>query len=112
MLFELLISPLTILDNYFINSIIIALLGIVAFRIAFKVVGNIGVRGEIGSFLHWTIRTIVLYFLWIGCCIVAYFIKIIMKYGMIILIVSLLVTIISLYVKQIYNLILYNYFKR
>lgn len=69
MLFELLISPLTISDNYFVNSIVVSILGFIAFKLAFKIVGDIGARGEIGSLLHWTIRLIIFFLLWICCCI-------------------------------------------
>lgn len=69
MLFELLISPLTISDNYFVNSIVISILGFITFKLAFKIVGDIGARGEIGSLLHWTIRLIIFFLLWICCCI-------------------------------------------
>lgn len=70
MLFELLISPLSISDNYFVNSIVIALIGFIAYKIAFKIVGDIGVRGGFGSLLHWTIRLLVFVLLWGSCCLV------------------------------------------
>lgn len=68
MFFELLISPLTISDNYFVNSIIVSILGFIAFKVAFKIVGDIGVRGGIGSLLHWIIRLLVFILLWGTCC--------------------------------------------
>jgi len=46
-LFELLTSPLTISDNYFVNYIIIGLIKIIAFKVAFKMVGDIGLFGEV-----------------------------------------------------------------
>jgi putative membrane protein len=70
MFFELLTSPLTISDNYFVNYIIIGLIGFVAFKVAFKIVGDIGLFGEIGSILHWIIRFVVFFLLWFVCCIV------------------------------------------
>lgn len=70
MFFELLTSPLTISDNYFVNSIIIGLIGIIAFKVAFKIVGDIGLFGEVGSILHWIIRFVTFFLLWFTCCIV------------------------------------------
>lgn len=68
--FELLISPLSISDNYYLNSIIMVLIGLIAFKVAFKVVGDLGFRGGIGSLFHWTIRILVVVLLWSSCCIV------------------------------------------
>lgn len=82
MLFELLISPLSISDNYFINSIIIALIGFIAFNIAFKVVGDIGARGVFGSLLHWIIRFIVFVLLWGACCLGISAMKFIINHGL------------------------------
>lgn len=79
MIFEWLISPLSISDNYFVNYIVITLIGVVAFKVAFKLVGDIGVRGGIGSLLHWTIRLIVFFLLWLSCCIVITIAKFIVK---------------------------------
>ena len=78
--FEMLISPLTISDNYLVNSIIMFLLGFIAFKVAFKIVGDIGVRGEIGSLLHWTIRFVVFLLLWIFCYLSIVTIKFVMKH--------------------------------
>jgi len=69
-LFELLTSPLTISDNYFVNYIIIGLIKIIAFKVAFKMVGDIGLFGEVGSILHWIIRFVTFFLLWLVCCII------------------------------------------
>ena len=47
MVFELLISPLTISNNYFGNSIIIGLIGIIAFKVAFKIVRDAYSQNEV-----------------------------------------------------------------
>ena len=80
MIFELLTSPLTISNNYFVNSIIIGLIGFVAFKVAFKIVGDIGLFGEVGSILHWIIRFVVFFLLWFVCCIVTKITKFIISY--------------------------------
>lgn len=79
MIFELLVSPLSISDNYFVNSIVITLIGFVAFKVAFKLVGDIGASGGIGSLLHWTIRFIAFFLLWFSCCIVIIIARFIVK---------------------------------
>ncbi len=106
-LFELLTSPLTIFDNYFANYIIMFFLGGIAFKIAFKVVGDIGVRGEFGSFLHWTIRAIALFLLWFGCCTIIYLIKFIIRYRLFISIIFLVIITLYLVVKHINKRITY-----
>lgn len=80
MLFELLTSPLTISDNYFVNYIIMGLIGFIAFKVAFKIVGDIGLFGEVGSILHWIIRIVVFFLLWFVCCIVAKITKFIISH--------------------------------
>lgn len=69
LIFELLTSPLTVSDNYFVDSIIIGLIGIIAFKVAFKIVGDIGLFGEFGSILHWIIRFVTLFLLWFACSV-------------------------------------------
>ncbi len=68
MVFELLTSPLTISDNYFVNAIIMGLIGIIAFKVAFRIVGDIGLFGEVGSILHWIIRFVTFFLLWFAYC--------------------------------------------
>ncbi len=88
MLFELLISPLSISDNYYLNSILMALIGLIAFKVAFKVVGDLGFRGGIGSLFHWTIRILVVAFLWCFCCIVISAVKFIIAHVVLLSIIS------------------------
>lgn len=84
MFFELLISPLTISDNYFVNYIIIGLIGFVAFKVAFKIVGDIGLFGEVGSILHWIIRFVTFFLLWFVCCMITEITKFIISHIVII----------------------------
>lgn len=58
-IFEYLISPYEISDNPIMNYLLITIVGLCAFYIAFYLVGKIGARGELGSILHWTIRFVV-----------------------------------------------------
>lgn len=84
MVFELLTSPLTISNNYFVNSIIIGLIGVIAFKVAFKIVGDIGLFGEVGSILHWIIRFVTFFLLWFACCTVIEIAKFIISHIIII----------------------------
>lgn len=84
MFFELLTSPLTISDNYFVNYIIIGLIGIIAFKVAFKIVGDIGLFGEVGATLHWIIRFVTFFLLWFVSFIVTEITKFIISHIVII----------------------------
>lgn len=86
MFFELLTSSLTISDNYFVNFIVIGLIGIIAFKVAFKIVGDIGLFGEVGSMLHWIIRFVTFFLLWFICCIVIEITKFIISHIIVILV--------------------------
>lgn len=64
MIFEYLTDSYSLFDNPIYNYIIMAIVGWVAYLIAYNVVGDLYclhfIRGrEIGSFLHWFIRLIV-----------------------------------------------------
>ena len=59
-LFGILTSQLSITDNIITNYILIAIVGFIAYKLAFFLVGETGVRGGLGSILHWTIRFFVL----------------------------------------------------
>ena len=55
-LFGILTSQLSITDNIITNSILITIVGFIAYKSAFFLEGETGVRGGLGSILHWTIR--------------------------------------------------------
>lgn len=102
LLFELLISPLAISDNYYLNSIIMALIGLIAFKVAFKVVGDLGFRGGIGSLFHWTIRFLVVILLWSFCCIVIIAVKFVIAH-VLLLIISIGFTVVYFLAQNIYK---------
>ncbi|MDE6141507.1 MAG: hypothetical protein K2G03_02785 [Bacilli bacterium] len=108
MIFQLLISPLTISDNYFVNYVLISLVGFIADIVAFKSVGDIGVRGEIGSLLHWMIRLVVFMVLWFVCCVTIIIARFIIKHVTFLLILTISVTLIVLIGKSVYNYIAGN----
>lgn len=86
LIFESLTSPLTVSDNYFVDSIIIGLIGIIAFKVAFKIVGDIGAFGEFGSILHWIIRFVTFFLLWFVCSLFIGVIKFIISHIIVILV--------------------------
>ena len=55
-LFGILTSQLSITDNVVADYILIAIVGFIAYKSAFFLVGETGARGGLGSILHWTIR--------------------------------------------------------
>jgi hypothetical protein len=55
-LFGILTSQLSITDNVIADSILIAIVGFIAYKSAFFLEGETGIRGGLGSILHWTIR--------------------------------------------------------
>ena len=63
-IFDYIVSSLTLFDNSLLNYIAMAIIGIFSFRIAFSIVGKIGIRGELGSIFHWIIRLIVFVLIW------------------------------------------------
>lgn len=63
-IFDLITSPFSLFDNPFYNYIAMAIVGVLAFGIAFNIVGELGFRGKLGSITHWTIRIIVFVLLW------------------------------------------------
>lgn len=98
-IFELLISPLTISNNCIINYLLTSLIGFFAYKISFGIVGDIGVRGELGSIIHWMIRFVIFVFLWAVCCLLISLFIFINKH----IIISLIIFIIFMLVFYFYN---------
>ena len=92
-IFDLITSPLSLFEDPIHNYIAVAVIGAIAFAIAFRVVGELGLRGEAGSIAHWIIRFLVFVFIWLLCCIAVKIITFIMNnwLGVIISIVLLLI---------------------
>lgn len=68
-MFDLITSPLSLFDNPIYNYISMAIIGYIAYKIAFSIVGDLGLRGEAGSIIHWVIRFFILLFIWFICCV-------------------------------------------
>lgn len=69
-IFDFITSPFSLFDNPFYNYIAIAAIGYIAYKIAYAIVGNLGLRGEIGSIVHWIIRFFIFTLSWLIACIV------------------------------------------
>ena len=103
MLFKLLVSPLSISDDYYLNYFIMAIIGLIAFKVAFKLVGNLGVRGGIGSLLHWTIRFLVFISLWGSCCLAIIAVKFVITYAVLLSIISIGCILVYFIARNIHN---------
>ena len=55
-LFDLAIFPLSVTDNVLLNFIILLVVGVLSFQLAYFLVAEIGLSGILGSILHWIIR--------------------------------------------------------
>lgn len=73
-LYELLIYPLSVIEEPFWDFVLLTIIGSISFIIAWNFVGETGIRGKAGSILHWTIRIIVMFTL---CMITSLIIKLI-----------------------------------
>ena len=69
-IFDLITSPLSLFENPIHNYIAMAVIGAIAFAIAFRAVVELGLRGEAGSIAHWIIRFIVFVAIWLVSCII------------------------------------------
>ncbi len=99
-LFDLFTSPLSLFENPIYNYIAMAIIGYIAFKIAFSIVGELGLRGEAGSIVHWIIRFFVFAFIWFICCVAIALITFIINNWIIITISAILLLIV--YVLKIY----------
>lgn len=73
-LFNLLTYPLSVIEDPFWDFVLLTVIGSLSFVIAWNFVGETGIRGKMGSILHWTVRLIVMLIL---CFITSLCIKLI-----------------------------------
>ena len=100
-LFDLITSPLSLFENPFYNYIAMAIIGFIAFKIAFAIVGELGISGEAGSIVHWIIRFFVFAFIWFICCVAITLVTFIINNWIIITISAILILIV--YVLKMYT---------
>lgn len=102
-LFDMITSPLSLFENPFYNYVAMALIAYISFKIAYKIVGELGLRGEFGSIVHWTIRLIVMLSIWILCSVIIIITKYIITNWITILlsiVMGLLLYILKKYAKE------------
>ena len=98
-IFDLITSPLSLFENPIYNYIAMALIGAIAFIIAYRTVEELGLRGEAGSIAHWIIRFLVLVAIWLLCCIAIKIITFIINNWLIIIVSIVLLLIVYLLKK-------------
>lgn len=55
-IYDLLVYPLSVVENPFLDFLLLSIIGSLAFIIAWNIVNITGIRGKFGSILHWTVR--------------------------------------------------------
>lgn len=98
-IFDLITSPLSLFENPIHNYIAMAVIGAIAFAIAFRAVGELGLRGEAGSITHWIIRLFLFVFIWLLCCVAIKIITFIINNWLVIIISIVLLLIVYLMKK-------------
>ncbi len=63
-LYNFLTMPIGLPINPLYSWLIMAVIGVMAFWIAYGAVGKLGLRGDAGSVAHWIIRFVVFVLLW------------------------------------------------
>jgi len=99
LLFEIITFPLSLFENPIYNYFSMGLIGTVAYLIAYRVVREIGLRGEAGSAAHWIIRTVVFVFIWFLLCVIIKIICFVMKHYICVSIATILLIILILLEK-------------
>ena len=69
-IFDLITSPFSLFENPLQNYIAMAIIGAISYGIAFRAVGELGLRRETGSIAHWIIRFLVFVAIWLVSCII------------------------------------------
>lgn len=63
-IFDVLTAGFGIFENPIYDYITMSIIGILAFTIAWNVVGTLGFRGELGSVTHWIVRIFAFIAIW------------------------------------------------
>ncbi len=51
-MFDLITSPFSLFENSICDYIVMAIIGYIAYKVAFRVVGGLGLKDEAGSIAH------------------------------------------------------------
>ena len=98
-IFDLITSPLSLFENPLQNYIAMAIIGAISYGIAFRAVGELGLRGKAGSDVHWTIRLIVFLVIWLLCCIVIKIVTFVINNWIIVTICAIMILIVYIVKK-------------
>lgn len=101
-IFDLITSPFSLFENPFYDYIAMAFIGYIAYIIAFKIVRELGFRGETGSIAHWSIRFVVMSLIWLACCIIIKVITFVID-NWLVVIISLIVISVFYIIKKYAN---------
>jgi hypothetical protein len=93
-IYELITGQYILFENIAYNYVALFLIGIIAFRSAWKIVGGLYdgdiINGRIlGSIIHWSIRLIIFLLVFYSCSFLIWVTKLIIKYRVIVLIAIL-----------------------
>lgn len=100
-IFDLITASFSLFENPIYNYIAMTIIGLIAFKLAFSIVGKSELRGEAGSIAHWIIRFLAFVFIWFACSILIKLITFIMNNWLVVIISCLLLLLI--YVLKIYS---------
>lgn len=100
-IFDLIAASFSLFENPIYNYTAMTIIGLIAFKLAFGIVGKSELRGEAGSIVHLIIRFLAFVFIWFACSILIKLITFIMNNWLVIIISCLLLLLI--YVLKIYS---------
>lgn len=100
-IFDLITASFSLFENPIYNYIAMTIIGFIAFKFAFGIVDELGLKKEAGSIAHWIIRLLAFVFIWLACSILIKLITFIMNNWLVVIISCLLLLLI--YVLKIYS---------
>lgn len=102
-LFDFITSGFSLFENPFYNFIAMAIVGSIAFSIAWNVVDVLGFRKSLGSAVHWTVRLIAFASIWFVFLLIINMFKFIIENWIIILISAVALIILFIIMKYAKN---------
>lgn len=102
-LFDFITSGFSLFENPFYNFVAMAIVGSIAFSIAWNVVDVLGFRKSLGSAVHWTVRLIAFASIWFVFLLIINMFKFIIENWTIILISAVALIILFIIMKYAKN---------
>lgn len=91
-IFEIMTLPFSLFENPLLDYGVMTIIGAIAFRVAWDLTGEIGIRGELGSIIHWTIRIMVFVFVWAIISAIIWLVLFVINNWIFFVIIALLIT--------------------